>query len=343
MSDINFSEVIWKAAIPIDVRAPKEFEKGHIEGAINIPILDDINRSKVGTAYKQRGQQPAIEVGLELASPHFLTIYQQLKKIEIEAEAENKKILIYCARGGMRSGIVYQLMSSLNIKCDKLIGGYKAYRNEILEVFEKSIHQFRFLIVNGYTGSGKTVVLNKLEEAGGFTIDLEGLAHHAGSVFGHIPFGERQTITQQQFESHLAHRILVAQQQAVTTIFLEGESKRIGKVLLPAPFFAQMKSADTVIIDRPLQERIDLIIEQYAPGSPWFMEALFRIKRQLGDERYRALCVFIEQENYQAVIEELLTGYYDRCYLHAMGEKKGIVTTIVGTDEEMVQQLLTLQ
>ncbi len=339
MSEQRFEKIIWDEVIPVDVRSPQEFQKGHIEGAMNVPILDNIARSKVGTIYKQKGQDAAIELGFTLVD--FLAIYQALK--EIQSTYVEKKILIYCARGGMRSGIVYHLMQALNISCSKLIGGYKAYRHEILSLLNEGVDQFKFLILNGYTGSGKTIILNKLNQSGGFSIDLEGLASHAGSVFGHIPFGERQTVTQQQFESGLAHKLLEAKQRGIKTIILEGESRRIGRVVLPAPFFNQMKQSKTVIVERSLEQRVELIMEQYAPGSPWFMEALSRLKRQLGDHQYRTLCNMIESGREREVVESLLTQYYDRCYQHAIGDKREIISVLSGSDHQIIEQLLKYQ
>ena len=227
MKDVEFENLDLKTTIFVDTRTNAEYLKGHITDAVNIPLLDNEQRAIVGTLYKQKGQETAILKALELASPNFPMIYSSL--LNLKKNNPDKKLVIYCARGGMRSGSVHAFMDSLKIDSLKLKGGYKRYRNIVLDTIERKIPNIKFIILNGYTGSGKTAIIKKMQNLNIPAIDLEELAKHMGSAFGSIPYkGER--VTQQQFENDLATEILKLKDENI--IFLEGESKRIGWIQL---------------------------------------------------------------------------------------------------------------
>ncbi|MSR86470.1 tRNA 2-selenouridine(34) synthase MnmH, partial [Candidatus Woesearchaeota archaeon] len=195
----------------VDVRSPKEFIEDHIPGAINIPLFSNEERAIVGTLYKQVGKDVAIDKGLEIVGhklPEMIQEYQTLKE---------KRIIVYCWRGGMRSGSVVGLLQSLKFDVVQLENGYKDYRRFVREQLDR-VHIPSLVILYGLTGSGKTEILGKIKNS----IDLEGLAQHRGSIFGDIGLTQR---SQKMFESLLLKRLIELQQEKV--VFIEGESRRI--------------------------------------------------------------------------------------------------------------------
>lgn len=339
--DIKFEDINLDKAIFIDTRSPSEFKKGHIVDAINIPLLDDEQRAIIGTIYKKQGQEKAIKKGLELAGPNFVNIYEQLLKIQRKYKSNHpskdvnnrKDIIIYCARGGMRSGAVHAFMSSLKIKSYRLIGGYKEYRNIVLDYVERNIPNIRFIILNGYTGSGKTTVLHKMQKQNLPIIDLEGIAKHMGSAFGSIPYNGVRT-TQQQFENRLATSLIKLKD--TKTVFIEGESKRIGWVHLNKNFYEKMTNSDMVIIKRSENYRIKKILEDYDINDIEFKNALERITKKLGGERYKQILEMLENHQDEAVIRELLINYYDKLYSHSINKNKNIIKEIESDNDDVI-------
>ncbi len=350
--DIKFEDIDLNKAIFIDTRSPAEFEKGHIVDAINIPLLDNEQRAIVGTVYKKQGQEKAIKKALELAGPNFVNIYESLLKIQRRNEgnypppeakhlasnpsqegSNQKDIIIYCARGGMRSGAVHSFMSSLKIESKRLIGGYKTYRNIVLDHIERKIPNIKFIILNGYTGSGKTTVLHKMQKQNLPIIDLEGIAKHMGSAFGSIPYNGVRT-SQQQFENRLATSLIKL--KGSKTIFLEGESKRIGWVNLNKNFYEKMTNSDMVIIKRSENYRIRKILEDYDINDIEFKNALDRITKKLGGERYKQISKMLENHEDEAVIRELLINYYDKLYNHSINKNKNIIKEIISDDDDLI-------
>ncbi len=337
MNEIFIENIDWENSILVDTRSPAEFETGHIDGAISLPILDNDQRAKVGVCYKKHGQEKAIELGLQLAGGRFLDIYQTLKKIE----KQNKIIVIYCARGGMRSGTVVSLMSSLKVNCFILVGGYKTYRNYILSLLEDEDF-YNFIAINGYTGSGKTEILKMLEKDNILTIDFEAKATHAGSVFGKIPFNGDKT-TQQQFENRVASELYKARykysDKKKLTFFVEAESRKIGDNVFTKNFYEKIKNAPTIVIDLPFEERIKRILEEYPPTHPFFKEALIQLRELLGGELFKKLLNYYELEDYDSLITELLK-YYDKKYAHSIDSKKEqIVAKYSGSIEEIFNSI----
>jgi len=329
--DINFKDINLNNAIFIDTRSPSEFQKGHIPKAINIPLLNDEQRAIVGTVYKKQTQEKAITKALELAGPNFVNIYTDLLKLQ--RKHTDKELIIYCARGGMRSGTVHSFMSSLKINSKRLIGGYKTYRNIVLDYIERDIPDIKFIILNGYTGSGKTTVLKKMQAQKLPVIDLEGIAMHMGSAFGSIPYNGIRT-TQQQFENRLATSLINL--NGAKTVFLEGESKRIGWVNLNKNFYEKMTNSDMVIIKRSESYRIRKILEDYDINDIEFKNSLNRITKKLGGERYKEISKMLEKHEDEAVVRELLINYYDKLYNHSINKNKNIIKEIESDDDELI-------
>ena len=231
MSKIAFSWDLLEKSLIIDVRSEIEFEKGHIPGAVNIPILNTEERKIVGTSFKQNGQKYAILKGLELSGPHL----SKRLKLAVKLAENSENIVVHCWRGGMRSAFFTYLMEFFGLKISVLIGGYKSYRKHVQETFDRP---YSIAILGGMTGSGKTHILDELEKTTAFCIDLEKLARHRGSSFGAL--GMEAQPSQEQFENNLAQQLI---KTGNNTIWLEDESRTIGAKIIPEGIWNQMREA----------------------------------------------------------------------------------------------------
>ncbi len=274
----------------IDVRSPTEFAKGHVPGALSLPLFSDEERAEVGTLYKQVGQREAILLGLECAA-------EKAKQLLPETGAYT----LYCWRGGMRSEAMAHFFQAAGIEATAIPGGYKAYRQEVLKTLEAPR---TFKVLSGKTGAGKTEVLRNMKEP---ILDLEGLAHHRGSSFGHY---ETPQPTQEQFENELATQL----DRLEGPIWVEDESRMIGKLKIPDPLWRQMEEAPRWILDPPLEERIARLIDEYGKASKeTLIEATERLRKKLGGERTSLAIAAIERGDYPTAVGELL-HYYDKAY-----------------------------
>ncbi len=286
----------------IDVRSPAEFARGHIPGACNIPLLDDDERHEVGKKYVQTGREQAIELGLELVGPKMAALSQEAKRIAPEKERR-----VYCWRGGMRSEKMAWLFELSGLRCTVLNGGYKAYRKAIMDTFEKPEH---LILIQGPTGSGKTEILQALRAIGQQVIDLEALARHKGSAFGHL--GEDEQPTSQQFHNdiHTAMRGF----DLSKPVFVEAESANIGKVNLPDPLWAKMKQSPVIHIDIARQARLDHLMEMYGHfPTRQLLESVHRIAGYLGKKRLTSVTDMLERGAVRDAVSEVL-DYYDASY-----------------------------
>jgi len=287
----------------IDVRSPIEFQKGHISHAHNVPIFSDEERAHIGTVYAKQSQEKALILGYEYIQPKLESFIFETEKI-----APQKEVAVHCWRGGMRSHAFAEHLSSHGFtKVHLLIGGYKAYRNYVLQSFSK---EAKLLILGGFTGSGKTEILNFLCEDGLQIIDLEALANHKGSAFGGI--GKLNQPTSEQFENNLFYewnKIDFSEK-----IFLEDESFSIGSVNLPIALYKNMCDAPLLFIDIPKEERAKFLVSEYANiDKQALADALKRISKRLGDQNTRTALEFLENENYFKVAMITLK-YYDKAY-----------------------------
>ncbi|MBI1289344.1 MAG: tRNA 2-selenouridine(34) synthase MnmH [Flavobacteriales bacterium] len=286
----------------VDVRSPSEFAAGHIPGAINIPLFADDERAIVGTIYKQKGQQPAIDKGMEFVEPKMAALADAAK-----AAAINGQLGVYCWRGGMRSNRTAWWFEENGVQCSVLTGGYKAFRNEALSAFA---HLENLIVIDGPTGSGKTDLLHELKAAGEQILDLEGLANHKGSAFGNIGLPEQPS--SQQFQNDLfAHlRALDLNKR----IWIEREGMTIGKAYLPQSLWQKMNVSTVVHIDVPLEKRIQRLVNDYGNAPKEALEKSIRkLQQKLGGQHMNAALEFLENGNLHAVAELLLT-YYDKRY-----------------------------
>jgi tRNA 2-selenouridine synthase len=303
------------ATLPvIDVRSEAEYAQAHFPGAHSLPLFNNEERRVIGTAYKQESQQKAIKIGLRYFGPKMVAMVEAVEKL-LENNPK-KAVIVYCWRGGMRSGGVGWLLNLYGFEVYTLAGGYKAFRRWGLAQFEQD---YPFSIIGGYTGSGKTEVLDELSKKGHAVIDLEGLAHHKGSAFGNINMPEQPS--QEGFENSLAIALWSAARQVSTTesslkstIWLEDESQRIGKLNIPTPMYRAMQQKPVYFLDIPFEERLHHIMEGYSKSSrEKLVNAIMRIQKRLGGlETKNALNHIIEGNTRESFA--ILLRYYDKFY-----------------------------
>jgi tRNA 2-selenouridine synthase len=312
----TIDEVLGMERTIIDVRSPAEFDKGHIPEAINIPLFSDAERAQVGTVYKQESRERAVALGYQLVTPKFQDLIQQSFQAAPEGE-----VIVHCWRGGMRSAAFAKHLAENGFSDIKIIiGGYKAYRNYVLEQLAKP---GKLKILGGYTGSGKTPILSELKALGKQIIDLEKLANHKGSAFGGIGAGESPTV--QQFENNL-HREW-SQLDRDRPIWLEDESHNIGPVRIPLPFYRAMRASELYFIDIPKEERARHLVREYSRCDHGeLIDALDRISKRLGGRRKQKALEHLEGEDYYEVA--LITlQYYDKFYQKSLARRPSDLVT----------------
>ena len=312
----------------LDVRSPGEFSHAHIPGAYSLPLFSDEERKIVGTLYKQQGKQRAIKAGLDSFGPkmkgmveateQYVLQHHRLKPSEkdiiLSDSASYKTVFVHCWRGGMRSAGVAWLLDLYGFDVYTLAGGYKAYRNWVLQQFE---NDYPARILGGYTGSNKTALLQSLQQKGQPVIDLEGLAHHKGSAFGGIGMPEQPS--QEMFENKLAEALYqYAEKKEVTPLWLEDESQRIGVLNIPHPLWHTIRKKPVFFIDIPFEERLAFIIEQYGSlDKEKLVSAVIRIQKRLGPLETKNVLGFLHEENIRDAFRILLQ-YYDKTYDKAL-------------------------
>jgi len=303
---MKIEDVYGKEYLFIDVRSPAEFAEDHIPGAVNIPLFSNEERAIVGTMYKQIGKDVAINKGLEIVShklPEMIAEYKKLKG----------KLCVYCWRGGMRSGSVVSLLASLQFDVVQLENGYKDYRRFVREQLD-AVGIPPMMVLYGLTGSGKTEMLQQLPNS----LDLEGLAQHRGSIFGDVNLSPR---TQKMFESLLLQRLFALRNEK--SIFVEGESRRIGPVVIPLSIWNAMQKGTKVKVVCSQEQRVDRLYTEYCDNfqTEKMKEKIHAIEKYLGKKQADALCLMLDRGEIRAVIEKILTEYYDKLYTHTVESK----------------------
>ncbi|MEI0557306.1 tRNA 2-selenouridine(34) synthase MnmH [Brachyspira intermedia] len=299
----------------IDVRSPIEYNHAHIPNAHNVYLFNDEERKNVGTIYKQIGRKEAILKGLEYVSVRMTAILKSIDEIAKKYNSTNK-ILMHCFRGGMRSESTAWLCSSYGYDVYMLKGGYKRYRNYVLDSFERN---YKIYLLTGRTGSGKTLILNKLKSIGYNVVDLEKIAKHKGSAFGWINEGEQPS--QEQFENNLSYELL--KYDINSTLWFEDESLLIGRRAIPKSLFNKMREAQKIIyLDIPKECRAEYIVNTYGKYSiDDLKESILKIKKRLGGERLKESLELLDNGNiYECVLNMLY--YYDKAYKLSINEDK---------------------
>lgn len=303
------SETLFNGLPTIDVRSPAEYEKGHVFGAVSMPLFSNEERHEVGLMYKTKGQQEAIKVGLDLVGPKMSSFIDQAKEIAPQGELN-----IYCWRGGLRSGSLAWLLKTAGFQVNTIAGGYKAWRKEVMELLTA---EYRLLTLGGFTGVGKTELLTALKKKGEQTIDLEALANHRGSAFS--PSSNKQP-SSEEFENQLAHQLL--QMDRTKSIWIEDESKLIGHVYVNMNFHKSIKQAPLILIIRPAEERIASLCALYGESDMGDLKHAFKkIERRIGGQYLIAAYNYIDEGNLEAAAK-IAVHYYDKSYLNSMGKVK---------------------
>ncbi|HJV66622.1 MAG TPA: tRNA 2-selenouridine(34) synthase MnmH [Geomonas sp.] len=303
----NFDPSFLDSHLPVDVRTPLEFEEDHLPGAINVPLLDNEERVEIGTLYKQQGPHLARQRGLQLTAHRFPEMVAT-----IADQAKGRPLLVYCWRGGLRSKTVTSILELTGHPAVQLVGGYKAFRGVVSDYFTPFQPQVPLVVLHGMTGIGKTTLLTRLKEKGCSVLDLEGLACHRGSAFGQL--GLQQTLTQKRFETLLWDEIRKA--PAGMPLILEGESERIGRVMLPGDFYQKMAAGIRVWCSASIETRVQRLIEEYgrAEYKEEMAAALQRIRKKLGGKKCEELAGHLERWEMEPFMTGLICDYYDKVY-----------------------------
>lgn len=307
----------------VDVRSPKEYQEFHIPESINLPIFSNDERARVGTVFKQKGQEDAKELGIEIVSKKLPDLYRSMK----ELQTKGKRLGVYCWRGGMRSRSIVSVMNMMGIHCEQLKGGIRSFRKMIVkDLTEIANQKMRFVVIEGCTGSRKTDLLVELTKKDYPVIDLEGLAGHRGSIFGAVGMTPR---SQKQFECDLWERL--NELKGSGYYIIEGESKRIGNVILP-PFIIEGKDKGIhLFIEYPFQKRIEAIYQTYRPNTQHsaLYEAFTHLQKYMQPRFIDEIEMAFEQQDYRTLIGILLEHYYDPKYLHKIDTYQTDSKTII--------------
>lgn len=290
----------------IDVRSPAEYIAGHIPGAINIPLFNDEERARVGTIYTQISPEEAFKEGLRISGSKMTDLVEAIQPYRNIPE---KEIIIHCWRGGKRSQAVQWLFNFSGANVNRLEGGYKSYRNALTSFFNKN--PFTLRILGGSTGSGKTEVLHAMALKGAQVIDLEKLANHRGSAFGSI--GEPEQPTSEQFENNLYLAFLGL--DPAREVWLENESKSIGKTHIPNGLWEHMRNSKLYTIEVDKEIRLDRVLKYYSePVDLELLKSCFeRIYKRLGGLDYQSAIKALDERDIRGAAAIALK-YYDKAY-----------------------------
>lgn len=303
-SPVSFEDAVGKNHLIVDVRSAAEYNGGTVPGAVNVPLFDEDERSVIGTIYKHGGQDKAIAQGFSYVEEK---IGELLSAFEPYRE---KTIAVFCARGGMRSRSIVNLLIQSGYTAHQLSGGYKQYRHDTLEFLEN--YAPKIIVLHGLTGTGKTRLIQALDSS----IDLEELARHRSSLFGGL---DREPNCQKTFETLL---VQTAQSLGQEPYFVEGESRKIGRVFIPKPFAMAMKSGVLVNITCSLEKRIERIVEDYpvegAKKRGEILKILLSLKQSMGVTKVEEMCDLLSCNNVHELVRILLVDYYDHRYARSM-------------------------
>jgi tRNA 2-selenouridine synthase len=339
--NIEYFLELSKTCPVIDVRSPAEYNHANIPGAYSLPLFTDEERAVVGTAYKQEGREKAIKHGLDFFGPKMKKLVEEVDSIigrqsTVSSQVTSRLqaancILVYCWRGGMRSGAVAWLLDVYGFKVFTLTGGYKKFRNYVLDTFALP---FEFKILGGYTGSGKTETIRELERRGETVINLEELAKHKGSAFGNI--GMPKQPTKEMFENILAIELRTKRYEPkdqtpfpqivlnYSPIWLEDESQRIGQVNIPNELWNTMRQSPIYFLNIPFEERLAHLVGEYGVlDKGKVIDAIERIRERLGGLEAKRAIDYLDANN---TIESfrILLKYYDKWYTKGLHNRENI-------------------
>ncbi|MFC4776895.1 tRNA 2-selenouridine(34) synthase MnmH [Paenibacillus sp. GCM10023252] len=318
----------------IDVRSEAEYEDATIPGSVNIPIFNNEERALIGTIYKQESVEAAKDRGLEVVSAKLPAFMRAI------GQTEKSRKAVFCWRGGMRSKTTATLASLLDYRMFRLVGGYRAYRKWVVERLEGYDKLQPCYVINGYTGTGKTELLNRLEALGYPVLNLERMAAHRGSIFGHVGLTPRN---QKSFESELLHALV--RLERAPYLIIEAESKRVGKAVLPEFLVAAKEQGRTINLEMPIEERVANILADYRPEEHKepCMDAFKRIEKRIHTPVAAEIKQALQQDRFDVAVRLLLLNYYDERYQHASDQYGSEPITVKAAGvEEALEQLLAL-
>ena len=327
----------------LDVRSQGEYTHAHIPNAINVPLFTNDERKIVGTAYKQQSREIAIKLGLDFFGVKMKQIVEDVERITTEFYKRNAKqkdsvpplgggggILLHCWRGGMRSAAVAWLLDMYGFKVYTLTGGYKAYRNWVLQ---QVALPYNFTIIGGFTGSGKTEVLHQLKKEDKIIIDLEALANHKGSAFGNMGTQPSQEMFENVLSKSLYDISCTKNDENLTStnyqpqtpcIYIEDESQRIGNLQIPSNIWLQMRKSTILFLEIPFEERLDFITAEYGKlNKETLVNAIIRIQKRLGGLETKNAINHLLENNTKESFRILLT-YYDKWYLKGLNNRENL-------------------
>ncbi|GAC1426056.1 MAG: tRNA 2-selenouridine(34) synthase MnmH [Burkholderiaceae bacterium] len=293
----------------IDVRSPGEFAEDHLPGAINCPVLSDDERHRIGTLYKQVDAFEAKKIGAALVAHNIGTHIEH----QFVAKPRHWRPLIYCWRGGNRSGAMAYVLSRVGWPAMQLEGGYRAFRRHVNVSLTRVPQEFRYRVICGTTGSGKSRLLQTLHARGAQVLDLEQLAAHRGSVLGHLP--QEPQPSQRMFETRIWETL--RHFDPTRQVFIEAESKKVGNLRVPDALIAAMRAAPCVALAMPNKARVELLMADYAH----FVRDPNALNRQLdclsalhGKNTIQGWQCMALAGNMEALVEDLLAQHYDPAY-----------------------------
>lgn len=304
-------------AITIDVRSPAEFLHGHIPEACSVPLFSDNERAAVGTLYKQVGREEAVRAGLGFVSPKMEEYIELVRHIRTEAGLnKSTPIIVYCARGGMRSQSISMLLRCVGYTVLQLVGGFKAYKQFLCDQVPQYANSV--VLLGGKTGSGKTVLLNELAKRGAQVIDLEGIAHHRGSAFGAL--GLPPQPTQEQFMVLVLSKLVSF--DSTKSIWIEHEGSRLGSVHIPPELLTVMEIAPVVYMQVDLAVRKSILRRDYFSFSQDDLYACtMLLEKRLGGAITKQVLAALQAGDRETVLD-LLLDHYDRSYEHNVKRNK---------------------
>lgn len=323
------NEFLTARGIMLDVRSPAEYVHAHIPGAISFPLFNNEERAQVGTCYKQRGRDAAVELGLQIVGPKLATLVQEAKQL-----TRDRVLRIHCWRGGMRSGSMAWLMETAGFQVAVLENGYKGFRQWVRNTLavEKKI-----LVLGGMTGSGKTAVLHELAHQGEQILDLETLANHRGSSYGALGLSPQPST--EHFENLIA--MAWVKLDPIHPIWIEAESRMVGTCRVPDEIFRPMQQAPVLQLERSRPERIALLLAVYgAANRDDLITATERITRRIGGQHAKAAIDYIQQNDLEPAIAIVL-DYYDKTYRYDL-QKRGVVIHSVDAIQRTDAEAATL-
>ncbi|MCD8554077.1 tRNA 2-selenouridine(34) synthase MnmH [Seleniivibrio sp.] len=310
----------------IDVRSEGEFIEDTIPTSVNIPLLNNEERAKVGTCYVQIGPKEARLLGVDLVSPKLPQLIRSFLDIK-----DKRLTVVFCWRGGLRSASTAGLLKLAGLDVSRIEGGYKSFRNHVNSFFQNFSPDYSFINLYGPTGCGKTAILRQLD-GNVRVLDLEKAAAHKGSSFGEVDEPEYQNVTQKNFETKIWYKLYREKEGAY---LVEGESMKIGKVSVPKSLFSRMKSGVSVVAEVPLDARISFTVDNYKPElyKDEILRSLSRLKKYIGNAKAGELAKLLDAGDYESFTKILLESYYDPLYMRSIPDRPDYIIRYENIEE----------